>query len=84
MVGTAGLLETIWIGDSSGDIVQVPDVEAEPSDAVCNVGAPAADIAIGDGAIWVSVGGPPAWMRRRDQINGGPNSPPHGSGTRVP
>ena len=58
MVGTAGLLETIWIGRSSGDIVQVPEVEAEQSDEVLRVGAPVTDIAIGYGAIWVSVDGP--------------------------
>ena len=55
-----GLLETIWIGRSSGDIVQVPEVEAELSDEVLNVGAPVTDIAIGYGAIWVSAAGRPA------------------------
>jgi len=60
MVGTADVLETIWVGLSSGEIVQVPEVEGSPSDDVLTVGAPVTDIAIGYGAIWVSVDGPRA------------------------
>ena len=40
--------------------MQVPEVEAELSDEVLNVGAPVTDIAIGCGAIWVSAAGRPA------------------------
>ena len=55
---TTDLIETILIGSSSGDIVQVPEVEGEPSDDVITVGAPVTDIAIGYGAIWASIVGP--------------------------
>jgi hypothetical protein len=60
MVGTTDPLETIWIGGSSGDITQVREVDGVPSDDVITIGAPVTDIAIGYGAIWVSVDGPPA------------------------
>jgi class 3 adenylate cyclase/streptogramin lyase len=60
MVGTADLLGTIWIGRSSGDIMQVPEVGGVPSDDVIAIGAPVTDVAIGYGGIWVSVDGPPA------------------------
>ena len=60
MVATADLIETIWIAHSSGDIMQVPEVEGVPSDDVLTVGQPVTDIAIGYGSIWVSVDGPPA------------------------
>jgi hypothetical protein len=60
MVGTADPLETIWIGRSSGDIIQVLEVEGVPSDDVLTIGAPVTDIAIGYGSIWVSADGPPA------------------------
>jgi hypothetical protein len=60
MAATAGLVETIWIGHSSGDIIKVPEVEGVPSDDVLTVGDPVTDIAIGYGAIWVSVDGPRA------------------------
>jgi hypothetical protein len=60
MVGTADPLETIWIGLSSGDIMQILETEGVPSDDVLTIGAPLTDIAIGYGAIWVSVDGPPA------------------------
>jgi hypothetical protein len=53
-------LTTIWIGGSSGDIVQVPEVEGVPSDEVLRIGLPVTDIAIGYGAIWISVDGPQA------------------------
>jgi class 3 adenylate cyclase len=58
MVGTADdLLETIWIGLSSGDIMPMLEAEGVPSDDVLTIGAPVTDIAIGYGAIWVSVDG---------------------------
>jgi class 3 adenylate cyclase/streptogramin lyase len=60
MVATADLVETILIGHSSGDILEVLEVEGVPSDDVLTIGAPVTDIAIGYGAIWVSVDGPPA------------------------
>ena len=60
MVATADLVETIWIGISSGDIMQVSEVDGVPSDDVLTVGEPVTDIAIGYGAIWVSVDEPPA------------------------
>jgi class 3 adenylate cyclase/streptogramin lyase len=60
MAGTADPLETIWIGRSSGDIMQVREVEGVPSNGEVAVGAPVTDIAIGFGAIWASVDGPPA------------------------
>jgi class 3 adenylate cyclase len=60
MVGTADPLETIWIGRSSGDIMRVPEVEGSPAGDVLTVGEPVTDIAIGYGAIWVSVDGPRA------------------------
>jgi hypothetical protein len=60
MVATADLVETIWIAHSSGDIMQVREVEGVPSDDVLTVGEPVTDIAIGYGAIWVSVDGPSA------------------------
>ena len=60
MVGTVDLLETILIGHSSGDILEVREAEGVPSDNVLTVGAPVTDIAIGYGAIWASVDGPPA------------------------
>lgn len=59
MVGTADPVETIWIGRSSGDVVQVPEIEGTPSRQAIMVGAPVTDIAIGYGALWVSVDDPP-------------------------
>ena len=60
MVGTADLVETILIGHSSGDILEVREAEGVPSDDVLTIGGAVTDIAIGYGAIWASVDGPPA------------------------
>jgi class 3 adenylate cyclase len=57
-VDRAGL-QTILIGRSSGDIVQVAEAEGTPSSDVLPVGAPVTDIAIAYGAIWASVDGSP-------------------------
>ena len=58
MIDASGL-QTILIGSSSGDIVQVPEVEGTPSDEVLSIGAPVTDLDIDYGGIWVSVDGPP-------------------------
>jgi hypothetical protein len=60
IVGTVDVLETILIGHSSGDILEVREAEGVPSDDVLTIGARVTDIAIGYGAIWASVGGRPA------------------------
>lgn len=60
MVGTADLVDTMLIGHSSGGIVEVREAEGVPSDEVLAVGARVTDIAVGYGAIWVSVDGAPA------------------------
>jgi hypothetical protein len=66
--GAADVLETIWIGRSSGHIMQVSEVEGTlPAVDEVTVGAPVTDIAIGSGVIWVSVDRP-AGVNRTGQL----------------
>jgi len=60
LVGTEDLVDTILLGGSFGDILEVPEVEGVPTNDVLTIGAPVTDIAIGYGAMWVSVDGPRA------------------------
>jgi hypothetical protein len=60
MVATDDLVERIWVGHTSGAILQVPEVAGVPSPDELSIGAPITDLEIDHGAIWISVDEPPS------------------------
>jgi class 3 adenylate cyclase len=60
MVATDDLVERIWVGHTSGAILQVPEVAGVPSPDELSIGAPITGLEIDHGAIWISVDEPPS------------------------